>query len=393
MIRVAARGRDEVDHPRVEFEPTAAVRAVLHITAPAQFGGLESVVVNLCSGLARRGMRQTVVSVTDVEPTDHPMIVALEKAGVTVIPVVLPARAYLRESRALARIVDELRPQVVHTHGYRSDVIGGRVALKAGLGSVATLHGFTARSLRGHVFEWLQLRALRRFDAVVGVSPGIVERARAAGVRADRLALIPNAWSGGGSTATREELRRSLGIPDGTFAVGWIGRLSQEKGGDVFIDALAQWKPTGVVASIIGDGRERAALEARAGERSVSHLIKWHGALREAGRLMKAFDAFVLSSRTEGVPMVLLEAMEAGTPVIATAVGGVPSVIDSTEAVLVPSESPAALALALDRLRAAPDEARQRAENATRRLARQFAIDPWLDRYAEVYARVAAASE
>lgn len=367
-------------------------RHVLHITAPAQFGGLESVVINLCSGLARRGMRQTVVTVTDVEQTDHAMVVALDQARVTVIPIVLPARAYLRESRALERIVRELRPDIVHTHGYRSDVIGGRVARKVGLPTVATLHGFTARSLRGHVSEWLQLRALRRFDAIVGVSPGIIERARGAGVPADRLALIPNAWSGGGATATREQLRRSLGIEDGTFAVGWIGRLSREKGCDVFIDALAHWKPTGVVASIIGDGRERTALEARARERGVGSLIRWHGALRDAGRLMRAFDAFVLSSRTEGVPMVLLEAMEAGTPVVTTAVGGVPSVVDSTEAVLVPSESPAALARALEGLRTAPDEARLRAENATRRLARQFAIDPWLDRYTELYTRVASSS-
>lgn len=387
MIRVAAesRGATAANTPNTP-------QHILHITAPAEFGGLESVVVSLCSGLARRGMRQTVVSVTDVEQTDHPMTIALKQARVTVIPIVLPARAYLRESRMLERLVREQRPDVVHTHGYRSDVIGGRVARKAGVRSVATLHGFTARSLRGRVFEWLQLRALRRFDAVVGVSSGIAERARAAGVPADRLALIPNAWSGGGSAATREELRRSLGIRDSTFAVGWIGRLSQEKGCDVFIDALAHWKPAGVVASIIGDGRERAALEARASERGVSSLIQWHGALRDAGRLMRAFDAFVLSSRTEGVPMVLLEAMEAGTPVITTAVGGVPSVVDSTEAVLVPSESPAAIAMALERLRTSPDEARLRAENAARRLARQFAVDPWLDRYMELYARVASSS-
>ncbi len=373
-------------------EDSEPPRHVLHITAPAQFGGLESVVVSLCSGLARRGIRQTVVSVTDVGQTDHPMAVALEQARVTVVPIVLPARAYLRESRALERIVRELRPDIVHTHGYRSDVIGGRVAHKVGIGSVATLHGFTARSLRGHVFEWMQLRALRRFDAVVGVSAGIVERARAAGVPADRLVLIANAWSGGGSSATREQLRRSLRIEDGSFAVGWIGRLSEEKGADVFIDALAHWKPAGVVASIIGDGRERAALEARASELGVSSLIQWHGALRNAGRLMRAFDVFVLSSRTEGVPMVLLEAMEAGTPVITTSVGGVPSVVDSKEALLVPSESPTALAHALEQVRSSPADARLRAEHAARRLARQFAIDPWLDRYIKLYARIASSS-
>jgi glycosyltransferase involved in cell wall biosynthesis len=319
------------------------------------------------------------------------MTMALEAGGISVVPVVVGGRAYLREARQISRVIAQLRPEVVHTHGYRSDVIGGWAAIRAGLPTIATLHGFTARSLRGHLFEWLQLRGLRRFDGVVGVSPGIVDRARASGVRDDRLRLIPNAWSGGRPGVDRAELRRSLGIPADAFAVGWIGRLSREKGADVFVEALAKWMPSGVIASVIGDGRERRALEALGVERGVSHLVQWHGALRDAGHLMKAFDVFVLSSRTEGVPMVLLEAMDAQTPIVTTAVGGVPSVVDSNEALLVAPESPAALAAALEAVRMVPDAARERAANAKRRLETQFAIEPWLDRYIDAYARIIAA--
>jgi glycosyltransferase involved in cell wall biosynthesis len=332
------------------------------------------------------GVRNSVICVLDREQPDHPLVSALRAGGARVIAVVLGPRAYLRELRTLERLVRSLDADVVHTHGYRSDVIGGYAARRAGRPAVSTLHGFTARSGKGALFEWIQLRSLRRFDAVVGVSPGIVERVRAAGIMDSRIHLIPNAWGGGAPLLDRAAARDALGIPADAFVVGWVGRLSREKGADVFLEALARWNPSGTIASIIGDGREREALEQRAAILGVDRVVRWHGVRRDAGRLMHAFDALALSSRTEGVPMVVLEAMHAGTPLIATAVGGIPTVLDATRAILVPSESPDALAAGLERLRADPVAARSRAERAARYLADAFAVEPWLDRYLDVYA-------
>src|SRR5690606_28035358 len=137
------------------------------------------------------------------------------------------------------------------------------------------------------------------------------------------------------------------GVPAGEFHLGWVGRLSREKAADVLIEALARVPDLPGSVSIVGDGRDRLALEQRAEELGVAERIRWQGALADAGRYFEGFDGFVLSSRTEGTPMVLFEAMSARTPVVATAVGGVPSVVSSDEAVLVPSEDPAALAAAL----------------------------------------------
>ena len=86
--------------------------------------------------------------------------------------------------------------------------------------------------------------------------------------------------------------------------------------------------------------------------------------------------------------MVLLEAMQAGTPVIATSVGGVPSVVDSTQALLVPAESPEGLATALRELQGDLASARLRAQRAAQRLATQFAVEPWVNRYVEVYRKI-----
>jgi glycosyltransferase involved in cell wall biosynthesis len=120
----------------------------------------------------------------------------------------------------------------------------------------------------------------------------------------------------------------------------------------------------------------------------VEQCITWHGVVPDAGRLLRAFDVLVLSSRTEGTPMVVLEAMAAGVPIVATRVGGVPDVLSSADAMLVPPEDPAALAAAIRAVHDHPDAARSRADSARRRLDTEFALAPWLARYEAIYRQV-----
>ena len=102
---------------------------------------------------------------------------------------------------------------------------------------------------------------------------------------------------------------------------------------------------------------------------------------------MPAFDAWVLSSRTEGTPVTLFEAVAAGVPVVATRVGGVPDVVGEGEAILVPPEDPEALAAAIRAVHASPLAAAARADRASRRVATEFAAAPWLDAYDRAYRR------
>src|SRR6267143_334299 len=116
---------------------------VLHVTAPAQFGGLERVVEALAGGQRRAGHSVHVALVLDDNVGDHELAQALRRAGVAVEPLPLPARAYRRERAAIAELCRRLRPSVVHTHGYRSDVVDGAVPPRLGIPVVSTVHGFT----------------------------------------------------------------------------------------------------------------------------------------------------------------------------------------------------------------------------------------------------------
>ena len=211
----------------------------------------------------------------------------------------------------------------------------------------------------------------------------------AAGVRRDRIHLVPNAWAPG-TRLTATEARQALGVAPDVFHVGWVGRLSDEKGPDLFLKSLSGLADIPFVASIIGDGRSGDALRAMARDLGIGDRVRWHGSLPDAGRYFEAFDAFALSSRTEGTPMVMFEAMASGTPIAASAVGGVPHMVSSDEALLAPSGDTAALGRAVRSIHDDRGAAARRAEAARTRLAADFGVDGWLDRHEALYRRLIA---
>jgi glycosyltransferase involved in cell wall biosynthesis len=293
-------------------------------------------------------------------------------------------RSYLREYRLLSALVARLQPGVVHTHGYRADVIGGAVARAHRVPTVSTVHGFTGGGRRNRLYERVQSLALKRADAVIAVSAPLVQRLADDGVPRHKIHCIPNGFAPLIETATRAVARRRLGITTDALVAGWVGRLSREKGADVMLDALAESDPRWQL-SVIGDGDEFDRLGQKAATLGISNRVSWHGAIANAGSLLAAFDAFVLSSRTEGTPITLLEAMNAGVPIIATRVGGVPDVVSESHARLVPPEQPGMIALALSEIEREPSSATDRTLRARDRLLRSFSSVTWLASVDAVY--------
>ncbi|MFN2564892.1 MAG: glycosyltransferase [Gemmatimonadaceae bacterium] len=360
--------------------------SVLHVLAPAAVGGLESVVRLVAAGQRRRGHDVLVAPlVTDVGARAA-WIESVRSAGVVVEPIVVPRRRYGAEWRAVSEIIASRRPSVVHTHGYHADVVAGLAARRLGVPTVATVHGFIGGNWKNRFYEWLQCRVLRRFDAVIAVSHPMAERLERVGVDARRVRVVVNAFDAEGrALLPRVEARRELGLQYDAFYVGWVGRLSREKGLDVMVRALADARAVNVRLAVLGEGAERRRLEALARRLGVGERVLWLGIHPNAARLASAFDVIVISSRTEGTPIVLFEAMAACTPVVATRVGGVPDVVSPNEAVLVPAEDPGALARAIDAIRRDPDAAATRAAAARRRLARDFAPERWVADIERVY--------
>jgi glycosyltransferase involved in cell wall biosynthesis len=209
------------------------------------------------------------------------------------------------------------------------------------------------------------------------------------GVNAGRLRVIPNGVAplAVATAAERTAARAALGLGEG-FLVTTVGRLAPEKNFPMLIDAFARATAGDPTARLVfvGDGSERAALEQQAAAAGVAERVHFLGWRKDVGALLPAFDLFVLSSFSEGLPMSMLEAMSAGVPIVSTAVGDIPEVItDGETGRLVPGKDTGALATAIASLHASGEE-RARIGTAGRRLViARYSRASMVDAYLEAY--------
>jgi glycosyltransferase involved in cell wall biosynthesis len=357
---------------------------VLHTLSPAPVGGLERVVQTLVTGLQANGVEVHVAPVlTDCTDATHPFVAALNACGVPVHPIHVRGRGYRQERSQLAVLCRSIRPDIVHTHGYRSDLIAPPVARRAGAAVVTTVHGFTGGGVRNRLYEAIQRRSFKSFDAVIAVSRALHDELASAGVSLPGLRLIQNAAPPPREALHRAAARERLGISNAAFHIGWVGRLSREKGPDVLLEACRSL-PSDVEVTFVGDGPEARNLVDRSAALDLGQRVHWAGTQVNAALLFSAFDVFVLSSRTEGTPMVLFEALSARVPIVATRVGGVPDVLDETCAWLVESDRPAQIADAISTIRSLNGAARARVEAGARILDR-FNAERWVGQHEALY--------
>ena len=231
---------------------------------------------------------------------------------------------------------------VLLCHGYKSNLIGRLAARRCGIPVVAVARGWTAESLKVRVYEQIDRWHLRFMDHVVAVSSAQAEKVRKAGVPSDRLTMIANAIDPDRFADLDPRYRGKL---DRYFRgkrsriVGAAGRLSPEKGFDVLVEAAARVidiDPT-VGFVLFGDGPCKPALVELISALGLTGSVVIAGFRNDLDRFIAQLDLFVLPSYTEGLPNVVLEACAAGVPVVATAVGGTPEVIeDGVSGFLVP---------------------------------------------------------
>lgn len=356
-------------------------------------------VCQLSAGLVRRGWNLKVVSRLDAtdDSEDHPFVERLRREDVPIETIRLPHRAYAREIAAFTSTLLRFEADVIHTHGYHADVVGALAARRASVPRVATVHGFTGGGLKNRFYEYLQRRSFRTAEAVIAVSEPLARQLSRDPRGSPAVRRLPNAWVRRADRPDRAAARSELGLGGRGFVVGWVGRMSREKGPDVAIRALEHPAATDVTLCMVGDGPLREDLQAgtrtgSTGESVDGARVVWPGAIAGAGRLFEAFDVLVLSSRTEGTPMVLFEAMDAEVPIVACRVGGVPDVIGPAEALLVDPEDPTALRRAVLAVLQDPDAARRRVRRAVTRLETEFGPEAWLDAHEKIYREAIASA-
>ncbi len=294
-------------------------------------------------------------------------------------------RAFLR---LLAR-VEAFRPHVIH--GY----LFGPNLFAAVAGRLARVPAVVVAKRNVDAFESPRQIAMQRIahrlaTHVTAVSDAVAETVVALGVPRSRITVIEN-----GVDASRFEGvvpdRAALGVNGGPV-IGSVGCLARRKDYGTLLAALAELRRRGrpFHAVIVGDGPERAALEARAGELGLDGVVRFLGERPDVERLLLGMDVFVLSSREEGIPNALLEAMAAGRPAVVTDVGGNREVLaDGDTGWIVPPASPVPLADALDEVLSHPEEARRRGRRARQVTLEQRSIETMVRRHEAFYVSAA----
>jgi glycosyltransferase involved in cell wall biosynthesis len=364
---------------------------IVHVLSSFDLGGQEQVALDLAACLVRTGHRVTAVSLAP--PPDGPLAAEFRAAGVGVERVARPRPGvdpglFLRLHRWFrASGVD-----LVHTHNRMPLIYAAPAAWAAGIPVVHTKHGSNpkggTRLLAGNL-------AGRFVDAFVAVSPEIAEFARRRReVARDRLSVIANGIDLSRfhpDPAARARVRAELGIEAGAWVVGTVGRVAREKNQALLVRAVAPLLGREAPLVVAGDGPLLADLSRLAAELGIAPFAHFLGTRRDVPDVLNALDAFVLSSDLEGLPLVLPEAMAVGLPVVATSVGGVPTVVDEGRTgFLVPPGDEAALRRRVATLRAEPEEARACGLRARLEVVRRFSAERMAADYVAVYERVLA---
>lgn len=347
-------------------------------------GGQEMMALHLTRQLVARGHEVTVVSMSpggslrgDFAPAK--VVDAPRKSESGIDPKAWPTmfRAFLK-----------IRPDVVHTHAPGPLLYAVPAARLAGVQRIVhTSHGANVTQLNQRSIALGRAVALL-LTRFVPVSDETAETARSREkIPARLIQVIPNGIPldrFGPDAGARARIRAELGIPEGAFVVGTVGRVEAVKNHALFVASMAKLAGPETHAVLVGGGslldQVRAAIPPEAAP--FFHLT---GPRRDVAELLAAFDVFTLTSTTEGLPLSVPEAMATELPVVATEVGSLPSIVPRDTGILVPSGDEAGLAAAYARLRDNPRARREMAKAARSFAHARFSLAKMVDAYEEIY--------
>jgi len=321
---------------------------------------------------------------------------ATQAAGIEIDVIPERRRFDLAVVSALKEIVTQRQPDLVITHSVKSHFLMWRSRLWKQYPWIAFHHGYTATDRKMRVYNRFDRWSLPKADLVITVCNAFaLELGSVARVAPERIRVRHNSIRPVSPSAAEDvrALRERLGIIENEAVILSVGRLSKEKAHADLIKAFKQLCEANPDLNfklvIVGDGPEREPLESAAAQSGVSQRIIFAGQVTDVRPFYAMSDVFVLPSLTEGSPNVLLEAMAASVPVVATAVGGVPEIVENEEsALLVPANDPASLAAAIARVLTDQDLAQRLTAHAAELVATRYTPEKYVRSLIEIYREV-----
>ena len=375
--------------------PAAEGEPVLHLVTRMNIGGPARVLNALATGLAPAF---SVTIGTGYAPAEEGELIA-DGIALTRLPLVRPVQP-LADARALAmtrRLIATSRPSLVHTHMAKAGMIGRLSALSVRERPpiVHTYHGHVLQGYFGRIqqraFLEIERMLAKRSDALIAVSPEIRDELVDLGVgRASQYRVIPvgvDLVPYLAATDDGHRLRTAMRVPPAAQVIAIVARLVLIKDHETLFQAVQQLD--GVYLAVIGDGELRNRLEQRAAQLGISERTSFLGWTHELAPMLADADVIVLTSRKEGTPLALIEALAAARPVVATKVGGVADVVQDGQSGLLCLPGDAnGVAAAISTLLTKRELADRLASEGRRRVIARFGLQPMITAHAALYADI-----
>jgi len=347
---------------------------VVRIIARMNTGGPAQHVAILAEGLTRHGFdHHLIFGSVESDESDMSHVLGDGSGDVFLVPELGRSIRPLADLRAVwktFRYLRRVKPDVVHTHTAKAGLVGRAAAIAARV--PVTMHTYHGHVFRGYfgpaqtrLFLGLEQLLAKKTDVLITLSPNLKTEllddfgiGRQDQYRIMKLGLDLDVYS----SEIPGDLKAELGLDPSVQLVGSVGRVVPIKDFDLLLKAFADVPRDDLHLAIAGDGECMADLRATAEERNIADRVHFLGWRDDIPNLMRSFDLFALTSKNEGTPVAIIEAMSAGTPVVATAVGGVADLLDhGLRGRLVESRDPAEFAQAMVAAleSGAPDEQRE----------------------------------
>jgi glycosyltransferase involved in cell wall biosynthesis len=356
---------------------------ILLLVTLAETGGAQTYVATLVPALVGS------FDVTVAAHGEGPLVEAVTRAGASYVPLRHVRRPISpwRDALGLIELVvlaRRIRPHVVHANSSKAGILGRLAAWLANVPiRMFTVHGWAFSASDGRkraLYRWAERLVRPLTTATICVS----DAERVAGLAAQacnpqRTVVIRN------GVDTARALARPTAEP---ATIVTVGRLQAPKDPLTFVRALASLEPRRFRALLVGDGPERAAVEAEIAALGLGASVELLGEREDVANLLAESQVFALATRSEGLPLSVLEAMASGLPVVASRVGGLPElVVEGETGLLVPPGDPAALARDLERLLADPAFRARLGAAGRRRVETSFRIDESHRAHLDLYRR------
>ena len=374
---------------------------VLHLTDSGGIYGAESVILNLMEEHSKMGLKPALMSFGSPDEGVKDVEREVDKLGLDLFRCCFEKGRPYKSAAEIVKVANDFDAHILHSHNYKGNILVGLISPKnRKIPVVATLHGWTHTSAIRKIMFYNLLDAfmMKRLDQVVVVSEEMRKKCflRLAGI--DPI-VIPNGIRKLDFDYHRFERECPAIVkqcrPERTKLLA-IGRLSPEKGFDVLIRSVSTVNAAGhdFILVFIGEGPQKDHLVSLARDEGIANRVHFIGYREKAFQYIPFFDTFIISSLTEGLPITLLEAMQAGVPVIATSVGEIPKVLNDGEyGRLVPPGDAAILSKAIEEMILEKDVQRKKAQRSKKWVREEYGIHRMARLYAEVYHKLKASCQ